>query len=205
MAGSSWKDMYEELRALRLQIARKNELPPWWCSNKLLQEISRRRPCSIQSFHLVPGIKPRHIKFAKTIVKFIKEYCDIHKLLFDVSPQRKNHNPEKQKATREQTRATIGSLVGVDMGLYHVLQNLRINLCHGYRARSRIFHNFAIRDMARRRPTTRENFLKVYGVGEKKYEQYGDLFLTTIEDHCRTHSVETDIEFKFDGDALQKG
>jgi len=191
--------MYEELCTLRLRIARENDLPPWWCNNELLKELSRRRPSSINKFRIVPGIKPRHLKFAETIVEFIKEYCDINELPFDVSPQSKNNNLEKQKATREQTRATIGSMTGVDIGLYRILQNMRIYLCRGYRARSRIFHDFALRDMARRRPTTQENFLKVYGVGDKKYEQYGDILLTTIKDYCRTHSVETDIEFKFNG------
>jgi Superfamily II DNA helicase len=84
------------------------------------------------------------------------------------------------------------------MGLYRELQSLRLKLCHGRCARSRIFHNFAIRDMARRRPTNRENFLKVHGVGEKKLDRFGDLFIETIKRYCVAHSLETNVESTWD-------
>jgi ATP-dependent DNA helicase RecQ len=34
--------------------------------------------------------------------------------------------------------------------------------------------------MAFRRPRTRDEFLEVYGVGQKKLEEYGDAFLAEI-------------------------
>lgn len=198
MAKHSWRDLYKLLRELRMKIAKDNEMPPWWCSNKLLHEIARCRPSTVGRFLLIEGIKPRHKKFAEPIVNLIAQYCRENRLDTDMVQQIRRTNLEKRQKYQKQLRETAGSLDGVDMGLYRKLQNLRSELCHGYRARSRIFHNFAIRDMARRRPSNKENFLKVYGVGQKKLDQFGDLFINTINEYCTTHSLEMDVDSKQD-------
>jgi len=43
-----------------------------------------------------------------------------------------------------------------------------------------VFSDRALQDMAARRPRTRGEFLDVYGVGQKKLEEYGDSFLAEI-------------------------
>jgi ATP-dependent DNA helicase RecQ len=43
-----------------------------------------------------------------------------------------------------------------------------------------VFADAALADMARRRPTTSEEFLQVGGVGKAKLEQYGEVFLEAI-------------------------
>ena len=43
-----------------------------------------------------------------------------------------------------------------------------------------VFSDRALQDMAARRPRTRSEFLDVYGVGQKKLEEYGDSFLAEI-------------------------
>ncbi len=48
--------------------------------------------------------------------------------------------------------------------------------------------------MARRRPSTLEQFLRVQGVGQKKCDQYGKRFIESIRDYCRTHSLDMDID-----------
>ncbi|MDT8302171.1 MAG: HRDC domain-containing protein [Sedimentisphaerales bacterium] len=199
MTNGSWKDLYEVLRKLRLQIARDNEMPSWWCSNKLLQEIARRRPSTVENFTSIKDIKPRHIKFAELFINTIKEYCQQNDFEMNLVPKTKRRNTQKLRQHQEQLRATVGSLSGVDMGLYRKLQNLRLRLAHEKsRGRSRIFHNFAIRDMARHRPSTYKNLLKVYGVGQKKCDEYGGLFIDAIKEYCEGKSIEMDVEFAFD-------
>ncbi len=44
-----------------------------------------------------------------------------------------------------------------------------------------VFADTTLRDMARRRPTTREAMLRVNGVGEVKFERYGKAFLAVCE------------------------
>ena len=37
-------------------------------------------------------------------------------------------------------------------------------------------------------------FLEVKGVGQKKYEQYGEIFITAIKAHCTEHSLDMNSE-----------
>ena len=43
-----------------------------------------------------------------------------------------------------------------------------------------IFHDTTLREMAERRPKTREDLHGVYGVGTKKAADFGDAFLNAI-------------------------
>jgi len=56
-----------------------------------------------------------------------------------------------------------------------------------------VFGDAALRDMARRRPSTAGGFLEVRGVGEKKLRQYGEAMLGAIKDYCEAASLEMDI------------
>ncbi|MCA9081451.1 MAG: HRDC domain-containing protein, partial [Planctomycetaceae bacterium] len=84
---------------------------------------------------------------------------------------------------------------GVDRELFESLRELRLVM-----ARERgvppyvIFGDAALRDMARRRPTTPEGFLLVNGVGKKKAADFGDAFLSAITTWCATHGQSTDIQ-----------
>ncbi len=86
---------------------------------------------------------------------------------------------------------------GVDRGLFEELRDLRRRV-----ARERalpayiVFGDAALRDMARKRPTTPLAFLTVTGVGEKKLEQYGEVMLAAIKRYCLANSLETDLSFK---------
>jgi ATP-dependent DNA helicase RecQ len=83
---------------------------------------------------------------------------------------------------------------GVDRGLFEALRTVRYRL-----ARERgvaayiVFADSALRDMARRRPSTRGAFLRVNGVGQKKLEQYGSAIIEAIRDYCKSHSLEMDV------------
>jgi ATP-dependent DNA helicase RecQ len=45
-----------------------------------------------------------------------------------------------------------------------------------------IFSDATLQDLAARKPASRDQFLEVYGVGETKVRQFGDVFLSAIED-----------------------
>ena len=51
-----------------------------------------------------------------------------------------------------------------------------------------IFSNAALQAMAERAPTTRREFLEVPGVGEKKLESYGDLFIDAVNKFLQDNS-----------------
>src|SRR3989344_257675 len=45
-----------------------------------------------------------------------------------------------------------------------------------------IFHNSVLADLALKMPTTKEEFLEIEGVGEKKFEDYGEMILEMIRE-----------------------
>jgi ATP-dependent DNA helicase RecQ len=102
-----------------------------------------------------------------------------------------------KEASRESRagRAAEDSWEGVDRGLFEELRKLRTTL-----AAERgvppyvVFGDAALRDMARRRPSTLDAFVQVRGVGQQKRADYGEMFLQTIADYCQANSLPMDCE-----------
>ncbi|MCA9246550.1 MAG: DNA helicase RecQ [Planctomycetales bacterium] len=105
--------------------------------------------------------------------------------------------PNRKTKSRSKAARPTGekSWEGVDRPLFDELRALS-------RAKAReagvpgwmIFNDAALRDMARRRPTTLEGFLQVKGVGRKKCQDFGDEFTSAIACYCREHGVEADLD-----------
>ncbi len=84
---------------------------------------------------------------------------------------------------------------GVDRGLFDTLRVLRRRLAEAKNVPAYIvFTDAALRDMARRRPSSLEGFRGVSGVGEAKARQYGDAFVAAILEACESRGVEMDID-----------
>lgn len=102
--------------------------------------------------------------------------------------------PERQRAAKVSTE----SWEGVDKGLFEALRRLRAEI-----ARERgvpayvVFGDAALRDMARRRPSTLDRFLDVRGVGETKCEQYGRVMIERIRAYCIEHAIEMDPKSRY--------
>jgi len=83
------------------------------------------------------------------------------------------------------SRVAADSWDGVDKGLFEALRKLRATIAGKRRIPAYlVFSDAALRDMARRRPSTLEGFLEVKGVGEEKCRQYGETVLAVIKDYC---------------------
>lgn len=52
-----------------------------------------------------------------------------------------------------------------------------------------IFHDTALRDMATYFPQSRDSFMSMSGVGERKAEKYADAFLAVIRPYCAEHEL----------------
>jgi ATP-dependent DNA helicase RecQ len=86
---------------------------------------------------------------------------------------------------------------GVDKGLFETLRGLRQILAKQKRLPAYIvFDDAALRDMARRRPSTPQAFLNVSGVGEKKSQQYGEAFLNEIKRYCQENDIDIGDNYK---------
>ena len=101
-----------------------------------------------------------------------------------------------QKPERKSKVAKVadGFLGGRRQGLFDALRKARATL-----ARKKgvpafiIFGDAALRDMARRRPSTLERFLDVKGVGQTKADQYGRIMIERIRAYCIENAIEMDL------------
>ncbi len=100
-----------------------------------------------------------------------------------------------QPATKplREAKTVRDSWDGVDKGLFDELRRLRATLAGKKKVPAYIiFGDRALRDLARRRPSSEEGLLLVRGVGDKKRQQYGRAVLTTIRQYCETNSIPMD-------------
>ncbi|MCC6491447.1 MAG: DNA helicase RecQ [Pirellulales bacterium] len=110
------------------------------------------------------------------------------------SPQLLKPAAAKSRQRRAPGIGEDDSWEGVDRGLFDVLRSLRTRLA-GERGVPPyvIFGDAALRDMARRRPSTQPAFLNVRGVGEHKRDQYGQQFVDAILAYCAQHGLSVDV------------
>jgi ATP-dependent DNA helicase RecQ len=88
----------------------------------------------------------------------------------------------------------VDSWEGVDRGLFDELRRLRAQLAKSTNvAAFIIFSDATLRDLARRRPTSREALLGVHGIGQHKSEAYGAAVLGLIDRYCREHDVAANV------------
>ncbi|MBC8355047.1 MAG: DNA helicase RecQ [Planctomycetes bacterium] len=98
---------------------------------------------------------------------------------------------EKQ---RESRAVAADSWEGVDRALFDTLRELRSTKATEQRVPAYVvFGDAALRDMARRRPSTLEGFRIVKGVGEKKLVDYGEEFLNVINSYCTGQQLAQDV------------
>ncbi len=85
---------------------------------------------------------------------------------------------------RRRDRTDPAAWEGVDRGLFESLRECRMEI-----ARARgvppyvVFHDNTLRDLARRRPTSPEELLQVYGIGARKADDLGPIILTVIQEY----------------------
>jgi ATP-dependent DNA helicase RecQ len=160
------------------------------------QRIMENRHDSLSTYGLLSGHSKRLVR--DWIEQLVGQSCLRRKGEFNVltmtekggrvlkgeeTPRLLKPAPKPRK--RKVSRAVADSWDGVDEGLFEALRNLRRRIADGKRVPAYvIFTDAALRDMARRRPTTPDEFLEVRGVGEKKSRQYGSAFLAAISEHA---------------------
>ena len=94
------------------------------------------------------------------------------------------HQSRVEKKTRAKQEKQVSELAVGDQPLFESLRMRRLEL-----ARERgvppyvIFHDITLREMASRRPVTTEALSSVTGVGDKKLERFGKIFIDVIRAH----------------------
>jgi ATP-dependent DNA helicase RecQ len=109
---------------------------------------------------------------------------------------RGNVTPRLLKPTETPSRRKVpDSWDGVDRALFDALRRLRRDVARQKNVPAYIvFGDAALRDMARRRPSTVDGLLLVSGVGQAKAREYGERFVAAIAEHCRSFDLDRDID-----------
>ncbi len=99
----------------------------------------------------------------------------------EATPALVRHKRPRAATKAPRTRIEAASWEGVDHGLFEALRGLRAELAEERGVPPYvIFHDRALRDMARLEPVTEGQFRACYGVGERKAAELGGRFLEVI-------------------------
>ncbi len=105
--------------------------------------------------------------------------------------------PQERARKKEAAAVETDAWEGVDRDLFGVLRTLRREQAEARDIPAYIvFSDAALRDMARRRPSTLEAFRTIRGVGEKKLDDYGDVFVDCLIKYCQDHRLTMDVRPK---------
>jgi ATP-dependent DNA helicase RecQ len=98
--------------------------------------------------------------------------------------------PPKKHVT--ETKAAAESWEGVDRELFETLRTLRRRIAEEQQVPAYVvFNDASLRDMARKQPRNREEFMRISGVGKKKLADYGTVFIKAIAQHAKTNPGDT--------------
>ncbi|MEN6622977.1 MAG: DNA helicase RecQ [Smithella sp.] len=87
-------------------------------------------------------------------------------------------------------KKTTDEVEDFDSGLFETLRKKRKELADSANLPPFvIFHDRTLQEMARYYPVSREDLLKLYGIGQTKMEKYADIFLNVISEYCQIHGI----------------
>ena len=121
---------------------------------------------------------------AYPVVKITPEGREM--LLEDVPVRITMQTPKKKRVASKKTRMAAAKAgiaeTKADASMFEQLRQVRLRLAKEQHVPPYIvFSDKTLADMCRKLPKTREEMLSVSGVGEKKYELYGEVFLEEIQ------------------------
>jgi len=88
-----------------------------------------------------------------------------------------------------ETKKPVIDTSGYDNELFSILRTKRKKIAAAANMPPYvIFSDKTLIDMAGKYPTNRKEMLAIYGMGEVKYERYGEIFIREIIDYCKKHN-----------------
>lgn len=94
----------------------------------------------------------------------------------------KKHLLQKKDEKEKASKSIKGGNIDFDIELFEKLKQYRYKIAQEKGLPPYvIFHDIALKEMAAYLPVSKESFLEIKGVGEKKYENYGEGFIDIIK------------------------
>lgn len=104
---------------------------------------------------------------------------------------------KKEEENGKYDKAIKGKAVDFDKELFEQLKEHRHKIAHEKQVPPYvIFHDAALKEMAAYFPQDKEAFLKIKGVGDKKYENYGKDFINLIKIYCNEKGLSSIKQIK---------
>ena len=125
------------------------------------------------------------LKLTEASWEVMKKQRDVRLLM----PVRRRADDSERKS-----KADTISWEGVDKDLFEDLRVLRRELADAKQVPPYIiFSDATLRELARVRPSSLEKLRLVYGIGDAKLREHGDVVLHRILDYCRVNGLTTDM------------
>lgn len=109
----------------------------------------------------------------------------------EVKVHHKKHLMESKSKGPKKRTSTEDMLESFDPDLFEQLRELRYELStEKGLAPFMVFHDSTLKEMASYFPQSKEALLSIKGVGQKKYESYGEQFIALIKDYSEGKEIE---------------
>ncbi|USD68296.1 DNA helicase RecQ [Vibrio sp. SCSIO 43136] len=103
----------------------------------------------------------------------------------------------KAKAAKAQKSKVTQELAASDLPQFEALKDVRLELAVEQNVPAYVIcHDASLREIAKRRPTTKAHLLQISGFGESKVEKYGEALLAVVEPRPIELKALTDTELK---------
>lgn len=209
--------LFEKLRELRNRLAVERRVPAYVVfQDASLKEMASLLPLNRTSFSRITGVgEVRMEQSADAFLAAIRDHLDERRLEDPSSLLRpKDEVPEEVEVEsrrdgntldRDSESLTLDRLdrpgekdsiarraaQDYDIALFDALRELRSRLAAERKVPSYvIFCDATLHQLAYFLPQSRESFTRIHGIGQRKLEQFGDIFLSVIRSHVRTHNLE---------------
>lgn len=114
------------------------------------------------------------------VLKLTSKSADV--LSGKIKLHHKKHLLQKKDEKEKASKSIKGGNIDFDIELFEKLKQYRYKIAQEKGLPPYvIFHDIALKEMAAYLPVNKESFLEIKGVGEKKYENYGEGFIDIIK------------------------
>ncbi len=96
---------------------------------------------------------------------------------------------------KQHTVAALDKWEGVDRGLFEALRSMRMDIATERNVPPYvILGDVSLRELAKFRPTSAANLLKIYGIGQAKNKEFGSQILQQIQTYCQKNDLESNLQ-----------
>lgn len=186
--GKEDKALFEALRTLRWEIAKEESRAPYLImGDKTLHELATTKPTNLLAFGNTFGIGQHKCEtYGERFLAVIKDYPTTAAAPTDEEEQATIPPEEVIFDLVDPQPAPMEILPEEDTELFESLRQMRLELAHEIKKPAFwVMSDKTLHELTRQAPTTLEAFAEVKGIGPQKTEQYGELFVTLINNYIQ--------------------